>query len=188
MPYRFIPNFLSFLRIVFSLFFIFFMLSDSRIAAIITFFICSISDILDGYIARKYNFQTDFGRYLDPLADKILVLSGFIILHIFYSSSIQLWMIVVIVFRDLAVTLLRWFLLIKGKVMLTSNFSKLKTVYQIIVIHIILLFHIYNSELILSLNLFSINLIFILMLLSVIYTFISGLHYYIINFKNLVNE
>ena len=188
MPYRYIPNFLSFSRIIFSLFFIFFMLADSKIAAIVTFFICSISDILDGYIARKYNFQTDFGRYLDPIADKILVLSGFIILHIFYSSSIPLWMIAVIVCRDLAVTLLRWLLLIKGRVMFTSNFSKLKTLYQIIVIHIILLFHFYNSELIFNLNFFSINLIFLLMLLCVIYTFISGVHYYVINFKNLINE
>ena len=188
MPYRYIPNFLSFSRIVLSLFFIFFMFTDSRIAAFITFFICSVSDILDGYIARKYNFQTDFGRYLDPFADKILVLSGFIILHVFYSNSIPLWMIAIIICRDLAVTLLRWFLLIKGRVMFTSNFSKLKTLYQIIVIHIILLFHIYNSELIFSLRFFSINLIFFLMLLCVIYTVISGAHYYIINLKNLINE
>ena len=70
MPYRFIPNFLSFLRILFSLFFIFFMLSDSRIAALITFFICSISDILDGYFARLSNCVTDFGKIIDPIADK----------------------------------------------------------------------------------------------------------------------
>ena len=191
MPYKYIPNFLSFLRIILSLFFIAFMLLDTsllRLLALITFFICSISDILDGYIARKYNYQTDFGKYLDPIADKVLIISGFVILHIFYSNNVQLWMISVIICRDLIVTILRWIVLNKGKVMLTSKFSKVKTLYQIIVIHIILFFHLFNSELILNLNFLSFNFIFLLMLMCVVYTFISGMHYIIINSKYLINE
>ena len=58
---------------------------------------------MDGYIARKYNYQTDFGKYLDPIADKVLIISGFVILHIFYSNNVQLWMVAVIICRDLIV-------------------------------------------------------------------------------------
>ena len=188
MSYRYIPNFLSFLRIFLSFFFIFFMLIDLRIVAVVIFFICSISDILDGYIARKYNFQTDFGKYLDPVADKILVVSGFLILHLLYAEIIQLWMVIVIICRDFLVTLLRFLILKDGRMMTTSSFSKWKTVYQIVVIHVILVFHVYDSDLIFNFNFLSFNFIFLLMLLCVFYTLISGLHYFIINYKNLIYE
>ena len=188
MSYSFIPNFLSILRIVLSIFFVLFMYFDTpffKFLSLLTFFICSLSDFFDGYIARKYKFQTVFGTYLDPIADKVLILSAFITLHFFYAEFIKIWMIASIVLRDLIVTGLRFKILRSGHVMKTSYFSKLKTLFQIILIHIILFLHYFNSDLIFSASIFSFNLVYFLTVFCVFYVIFSGIHYIIINSKYL---
>ena len=97
-------------------------------------------------------------------------------------------MILLIFLRDFIITGLRMIVLKNGQVMLTSNFSKVKTLFQIIVIHIILFIHCIDPVLISTLDIFSMNFIFSLMIICVIYTILSGIHYIIINLKYILND
>ena len=90
------------------------------------FFIASITDAYDGYYARKYNQITPEGKFLDPLADKILVSSAFISFALL--DIIEFWMVGLIIFRDLFVTGLRMAMEQKGLSMVTSTIAKAKTV------------------------------------------------------------
>jgi CDP-diacylglycerol--glycerol-3-phosphate 3-phosphatidyltransferase len=97
-----------------------------------------VTDAFDGYYARKYNQVTRQGKFLDPLADKILVSSAFISFAIL--ELVPFWMVSLIIFRDLFVTGLRMTLESKGLTMITSKIAKAKTTTQISVIIFILLF------------------------------------------------
>ena len=111
-----IPNILTFSRIIFVPFFIVFFYSNLfyyKLLSLILFFVCSLTDFLDGYLARKYNLVTSVGKFIDPLADKILVLSAFIVIHSVYPDCVPLWMILTVFLRDVAVTSLRLFLKLK---------------------------------------------------------------------------
>ena len=105
--------------------------------ALIIFIIASITDAYDGYYARKYNMVTPEGKFLDPLADKILVSSAFISFAML--DIIEFWMVGLIIFRDLFVTGLRMAMEKKGFSMVTSNVAKAKTVTQMVIIIFILL-------------------------------------------------
>ena len=98
----------------------------------------SITDAYDGYFARKYNQVTAQGRFLDPLADKILVSSAFISFAVL--GVVEYWMVSLIIFRDLFVTGLRMVMEKNGFTMLTSKIAKAKTAIQITIIIFILLF------------------------------------------------
>ena len=98
----------------------------------------SVTDAYDGYFARKYNQVTAQGRFLDPLADKILVSSAFISFAVL--GVVEYWMVSLIIFRDLFVTGLRMVMEKNGFTMLTSKIAKAKTVIQITIIIFILLF------------------------------------------------
>ena len=100
------------------------------------FFIASITDAYDGYYARKYNQVTPEGKFLDPLADKILVSSAFISFALL--DIIEFWMVGLIIFRDLFVTGLRMAMEQKGLSMVTSTIAKAKTVAQMFIIRFIM--------------------------------------------------
>jgi len=106
--------------------------------ALVIFVIASITDAYDGYFARKYDLVTPEGKFLDPLADKILVLSAFI--SFAYIGIIDYWMVALIIFRDAIVTGLRIALEKNGLEMVTSVLAKVKTTVQIIVIILSLIF------------------------------------------------
>ena len=105
--------------------------------ALVIFLVASITDAYDGYYARKYNEITKEGKFLDPLADKILVSSAFISFALL--GIIDFWMVGIIIFRDLFVTGLRMAMEQKGKTMVTSIIAKLKTSAQMIIITFILI-------------------------------------------------
>ena len=107
-----------------------------HVMALIIFLVASITDAYDGYYARKYNEITTEGKFLDPLADKILVSSAFISFALL--GIIDFWMVGIIIFRDLFVTGLRMAMEQKGKTMVTSIIAKLKTSTQMIIITFIL--------------------------------------------------
>tara|TARA_Y100000590_G_scaffold236599_1_gene266337 strand:- start:203 stop:751 length:549 start_codon:yes stop_codon:yes gene_type:complete len=109
----------------------------SNIWALIVFVIAGITDAYDGYYARKYDLVTPEGKFLDPLADKILVSSAFISFAII--GVIDYWMVALIIFRDLFITGLRMVMNFKGLEMVTSNIAKAKTVIQINIILFILI-------------------------------------------------
>ncbi len=123
-----IPNVLTIFRILLTPLFIICLFSNypyAKLWALIVFIIASITDAFDGYYARKYDQVTRHGKFLDPLADKILVSSAFISFAIL--DLVPYWMVALIIFRDLFVTGLRMVMESKGLTMITSKIAKAKT-------------------------------------------------------------
>ena len=135
------PNILSLIRIILTPLFIILLFADFKMAkvfALLVFAIAAITDAYDGHLARKYNQITPEGKFLDPLADKILVLSAFI--SFAYINIIDFWMVGIIIFRDLFVTGLRFIMSSRGFEFVTSNLSKYKTAFQLTIIILTLIF------------------------------------------------
>jgi len=136
-----IPNILTVMRIFLTPIFIICLFSDffgAQLWALVIFIVASITDAYDGYLARKNNMVTDTGRFLDPLADKILVSSAFISFSI--MGLIDIWMVALIIFRDLFVMGLRLLMSRRGFIMITSKIAKSKTGVQVGIIIFTLLF------------------------------------------------
>ena len=112
-------------------------LSVSWLLAMIIFTIASITDFLDGYLARKYHLITNFGKFADPLADKLLVMTAFITLV--GAGVIPMWIVAVIVCRELAVTGLRLLLVNDGEVLAAAWPGKVKTATQMLAIIFLLI-------------------------------------------------
>ena len=152
--------------------------------ALFIFLIAAITDAYDGKIARKHNIVTKFGIFFDPLADKFLVLSAFYAFMFFpvLSTTIKLWMIILISFRDILVTMLRTIMQYKGLTMITSKLGKLKTILQLATIQLILISLILQSY---SIVIPVYNTLYILMVITTITTFYTGVHYFFYNYKTL---
>lgn len=134
-----IANRLTILRIVLTFVFMFFLFCKGIVfksIAFIVFLIAVLSDFFDGRLAKKRNIVSDFGKFMDPVADKILVLAAFaafVQMHL-----IEAWMLVIIIARELLVTSLRLFALNKGKVLAATKSGKQKTAFQMFAIFYIL--------------------------------------------------
>jgi len=142
-----VPNFLTTLRVLAVPFFIYFLFepdTTSHVIALVLFGFASVTDFVDGYLARRWKQETEFGKFLDPLADKALVLGAFIT-FIFLSPQIQLWMVICIIGRDLLITLLRSVAIRRGTSLRTSMFGKVKTAFQMFAIIVILLSFLFVS-------------------------------------------
>ena len=191
MKYKWIPNLLTSSRILLVPVFLFCLFSDfshGKLLALIVFVTASITDAFDGKIARKHNTVSQFGIYFDPFADKFLVLSAFYAFMFIpiLSTTVKLWMIILISFRDILVTLLRTIMQYKGITLMTSKFGKLKTTLQLITIHLILVFLILKSYSVAILSdLLYYELIYSLMVITTIITFYTGVHYFYHNYKTL---
>ena len=141
-----LPNKLTIMRIIlvpFCMFFIAFTgMNDliARLIAVVLFAATAITDMLDGKIARKYNLVTDFGKFIDPLADKFMVLSSMISILVWMLllgnttlALVFVWVVLIILLRELGVTSLR--LVVAGKsgiVVAASMLGKIKTVSQMV--------------------------------------------------------
>lgn len=130
-----LPNRLTLFRVCTIPFFVLFMEFDifsgfDKYIAVALFIIASITDALDGHIARKYNLVTNFGKFMDPLADKLLVAAALICL----SGRIPEWIIVVIISRELIISGFRTIAADNGVVIAASYWGKVKTVFQMIMI------------------------------------------------------
>jgi len=124
-----IPNALTLFRIILIPLFIYFAIKEYYLASLVVFIIASLTDTFDGIIARKFKYVSNFGKIFDPLADKILVASALIILTLW--GLIYWWLALLILARELFMTLLRNHL-IKRKIYLAANiFGKIKTTAQI---------------------------------------------------------
>ena len=129
-----LPNKLTMLRVIMVPFFIFFLLCDTipgnNIIAGILFIAASLTDTLDGYIARKYNLITVFGKFMDPLADKLLVCSALICLT--QLHRIPAWIVCVIIGREFIISGFRLIAAERGIVIAASWWGKSKTVVQML--------------------------------------------------------
>jgi CDP-diacylglycerol--glycerol-3-phosphate 3-phosphatidyltransferase len=127
-----IPNLLTFFRIFSIIPIVVLLYYDNRVLNLIAgilFAIAFITDFFDGYIARKYNLITNFGKFIDPLADKLLVLAVFIMLV--HLNRVSPWIAIVILSREFSITGLRAIAASEGVIMQASNLGKSKTGYQI---------------------------------------------------------
>lgn len=129
-----LPNKLTMLRIILVPFFVLFMaipnFSFSIYIALLIYIVASITDFLDGYIARSRGLITKFGKIADPLADKLLVSSGFVMLT--YYGVIPGWITCIVLFRDFTVSSLRMFAVNNGSDVAAVWSGKIKTVFQLI--------------------------------------------------------
>ena len=135
-----LPNKLSILRVLCipAITVLLYMNDDTcRIIAGVLFIIGSLTDLLDGKIARKYNLVTDFGKFIDPVADKLLVLTTLVMLV--RGGLMEAWVVVIILCRELAVDGLRMVAVGQGKVIAAGPLGKWKTTFQMVTIVCILL-------------------------------------------------
>lgn len=138
-----LPNKLTTLRVIMIPFFVFFLLWQNganktfRIIALALFIIASLTDLLDGKIARKYNLVTNFGKFMDPLADKLLVCSALICL--IDLGALPAWMVVIIISREFIISGFRLIASDNGVVIAASYWGKFKTTFQMISVILLIL-------------------------------------------------
>lgn len=146
--YNHIPNILSLIRIILSPVFYFFILSgDSKLISYSSFIFlfAALTDYFDGWFARKFHAISSLGRFVDPLADKILNILAFV--SFAQLKIIPLWMVLVIIFRDIFTTVLRVYAESINKPIQTSITAKWKTFLQMVFIaYILILLLLINSK------------------------------------------
>lgn len=131
-----LPNKITMLRVIMIPFFVFFMLADfinyaNYIAAVI-FIIASLTDTLDGYIARKYNLVSNFGKFMDPLADKLLVSAALICFISIPENPMPVWGVIIIISREFIISGFRLVASDAGVVLAASWWGKSKTITQMV--------------------------------------------------------
>ena len=138
-----LPNKLTILRVIMIPFFVLALLYDGgenqtlRYVAAAIFIIASLTDMLDGKIARKYNLVTNFGKFMDPLADKLLVCSALICLV--ELKELPAWMVIVIISREFIISGFRLVASDNGVVIAASYWGKFKTTFQMIAVVLLIL-------------------------------------------------
>ena len=136
-----LPDKLTILRVIMVPFFVLFMLTDIGGAAnkwisLVLFVVASLTDLLDGKIARKYNLVTNFGKFMDPLADKLLVCSAMICLV--EMGDLEAWIVIVIISREFIISGFRLVASDNGVVIAASYWGKFKTVFQMAMIIVLI--------------------------------------------------
>ena len=136
-----LPNKLTVLRVIMVPFFVFFMLTDTGGAAnkwiaLVIFCVASLTDMLDGKIARARNLVTNFGKFMDPLADKLLVCSAMICL--ITAGQLAAWIVIIIIAREFIISGFRLVAADNGIVIAASYWGKFKTVSQMAMIIVLI--------------------------------------------------
>ena len=137
-----LPNKLTLFRVILIPFFVFFLLAPyfegyGNYTAVAIFIVASITDFLDGKIARKYNLVTNFGKFMDPLADKLLVSSALICLVAL--NKIPAWVVIVIIAREFIISGFRLVAADNGVVIAASYWGKFKTAFQMVTVIVLIL-------------------------------------------------
>ena len=187
-----LPNQLTLLRIILTPVFAWMLHRDAlswKFASLCVYIVASLTDWYDGYFARKYNKVSNWGKFLDPLADKILVITAMV--GFAKLGHFPLWMVGVVIVRDVAITVLRTYALLGGRPVVTTVLAKAKTFTQMGMIYVVFLFHLltyhpwdgrFDGVLAAAQ---SINLMTGLMALVVVLTVVSGLAYFIANRRHV---
>ncbi len=151
----------------------------------ILFIIASLSDMLDGKIARKYNMVTDYGKFMDPIADKLLVNTTLIILASYGPIRVNVICVIIMIARDIVVDAVRLNAMRKNVVVAANIFGKLKTVFQMVAI-ILIMVNDFNLDSLLHLN-DNYYLGQLFMYVATLTSLISGIIYVIQN-RNVFSE
>ena len=137
-----LPNKLTIMRVILIPFFVFFLLSPyfpayGNYIAVAIFIVASLTDMLDGKIARKYNLVTNFRKFMDPLADKLLVCSAMICL--IELDRLAAWIVIVIIAREFIISGFRLVASDNGVVIAASYWGKFKTTFQMLMVIVLIL-------------------------------------------------
>ena len=180
-----LPNKLTIARIFLTFLFMLFLFSRGvamKFFALATFLVASLTDYFDGKIARETNQVTNFGKFMDPVADKVLIIASF--LAFVELRLVPAWMVVLIISRELVITGLRIFAAAKGHFLQAGRGGKHKTVSQVVAIFTVLVFLLVREMGMTTFSFWSSTLeysfrqlIFALMVVTVILTMTSGISY-----------
>jgi len=186
-----LPNQLTTLRIILTPVFLILFLSEDPLhkqISLAVYIIASITDWYDGWLARKYNYFTAWGKFMDPLADKILTSTAFA--AFVYIEVLELWMVLIIIIRDFTMTGLRLYADHRKINFSTTYFAKTKTFIQMVFINYLLIVYTFMTVDLIYIgneNLFAVltnnTLIYLVMLLVTLMTLYSGISYIFINRK-----
>tara|TARA_A100001015_G_C14558831_1_gene544482 strand:- start:31 stop:564 length:534 start_codon:yes stop_codon:yes gene_type:complete len=171
---RLIPNFLSFLRIFFVLPIIYTLQSELYLLAAFLFFLSSITDFMDGYLARKYELESELGAFLDLIADKILVVTILIWLVFIYANLTLTILSILIILREIIITSFRYFLVLNNadsELIKANKYGKFKTAFQFFSIFLLILSPLYNN--------FYLTFSLILLLVSALISYFSLTIYFL---------
>ncbi len=183
-----LPNQLTCLRIILTPVIALLLFQSNPVLTALSFLIFtlgSLTDWYDGYTARKYGYVSTWGEFLDPLADKIFV--SVMLLCFSFLGYFPLWMVLVIIMRDILITILRSYAIFRKEPVVTSRLAKLKTFIQMGVLYIVFLFHvwlrIFPDGIIRPIHDFIVNykIYTALMLLITAFTLITGVYYLVAN-------
>jgi len=190
-----IANKLTLARIALTVVFMVFLFSKGltfKVLALLTFAAATWTDFLDGYFAKKRNEISDFGKFMDPIADKVLIISAF--LAFVEMKLVPAWIVLVIVLREFIITGLRFIALAKGEVIEAEMAGKHKTISQMVSIYVILFFIVFKEG---SLSIFGFwnegleyllkEIIFYMMLITALFTLVSGISYLVKNKRFFIN-
>ena len=179
-----LPNILTISRIVLAIVLIFLLEESSpmgNILAVIVFAIAATTDFYDGHLAKSRGVVSNFGKIMDPIADKILLLSAFgVLAHI---GMVAWWMFIVIAIREILVTASRLVAMRQGQVLAAERAGKIKTVMQIVAVSFILIYLVAQQSEFCSFWFYNVQRIWLgvnyaLMLAAVILTVYSGIEYF----------
>lgn len=183
-----LPNILSTTRLVLAPIFLLLYIQDEvvwRALSVGIFAVAVVTDFFDGYIARLYGYQTPYGVFLDPLADKFLTFAGFICLPFIDAAQFPWWAVGVIVFRDVTITGMRMVADQRNSPMKTRLTAKFKTMVQMLFLYMVLLVGVFiNTDVWLStycIQLMDSGALYWTMMGVVVLTVYSGIEYIYIN-------
>ena len=189
--YLTIPNQLTALRILLVPVFVVLLLQVDpwfKLFGVIVFAVASLTDIYDGYHARKYGVETRIGAFLDPLADKLLITAAFL-LYV-WMGYLVLWMVILVIIRDVLITVLRVYAEYRNRPVVTSMEAKYKTVVQNIFVYFVMVLILLKEavfsgksvSVVIDRFLVSDNLYYI-MLVVTLFTVYTGISYLVSNWK-----
>jgi CDP-diacylglycerol--glycerol-3-phosphate 3-phosphatidyltransferase len=191
-----LPNKITLARIGLAFVFMVFLFSKGvifKFLALATFVLAAFSDYLDGFIAKRYNITSDFGKIMDPIADKVLTIAAF--LAFVEMKLVPAWMAFIIIMRELLITSIRLKAVKKQEVLQAGMGGKHKTVSQMVSIFVILVFILFKEIGVRQFGFWNTDfeywykqLIFILMLVTVTLTVISGVSYIVGNRRYQLNN
>lgn len=113
-------------------------MQNKEFIAFVIFVIAAVTDSIDGYVARKYNQVSDLGKFLDPLADKLLVTAALIALV--YLQEVETWVAAIIILRELFISVFRFYFLVNNSSFSASVPAKFKTTFQIVALSILMIY------------------------------------------------